>query len=145
MAPEHAVELVSQLALNNHDVPAVLAAWECVLDERGHGILRLGFVQCRRATDTSYSVAVELMPTGRGIDDLAGAAAYAHQVTAGLGARFGLPQATSAGPTGGSQAWKAGSVGIVVELDATRVAVLAVADGDRAVSLVQGAAQPPTA
>lgn len=144
MPPDHAVQLAGQLALNNHDTPAVLAAWEAVLDERGHGALRLGFVQCRRATGTGYNAAVELMPTGRGTDDLAGAAAYAHQLTGALSARFGLPQATLATPTGGSQVWKAGSVGIVVEIDATRVAVLVVADGDQAVSLVEAAAHPPT-
>jgi len=143
MPAEHAVELAGQLALNNHDVPAVLAAWGTVLDERWHGVLRLGFVQCQRS-GAGYDVAVELMPTGGEIDDLSGATAYARQLKDGLRARFGGQQAQFASLTTGSFAWQVGSVGVVLELDAKRVAVVVLADGDRAVSLVEGMAQPST-
>lgn len=62
----------------------------------------------------------------------------------GLRARFGGQQAQFASLTTGSFAWQVGSVGLVLELDAKRVALVVVADGNRAVSLVQALSQPPT-
>lgn len=134
----HAVELATQLAVNSHDIPAVLAAWGVQLDDRGRGSLQLGLVRCV-PEGGGHKVMVELMPEGREINDPAGAAAYARELTAGLSARFGAPSALSGTDSGGSQAWQVGTTGVAVETTPDRVAVLVLPDGDRLLSIVRDA------
>lgn len=130
MPPGHALELATQLVTNNHDSPAVLAGWAVVLGESGRGVLNLGMVRCRRG-DVGYRVGVELMPTGRGLDDAPGALAYARELTAAIGRRYGPPGVTWAEEgLWGNWAWKVGVVGLAVQVDARGVTIVVVPDGD---------------
>lgn len=134
----HSMELATQLAMNNHDSLAVLAAWGVQLDDHGRGSLQLGLVRCAPETG-GHKVMVEFMPEGREINDPKGAAAYGRELTAGLSARFGAPGAIAGIDSGGSRAWKIGAAGLAVETTPDRVAILVVSDGDWLLSVVRDA------
>ena len=134
----HSMELATQLAMNNHDSLAVLAAWGVQLDDHGRGSLQLGLVRCAPETG-GYKVMVEFMPEGREINDPKGAAAYGRELTAGLSARFGAPGAIAGIDSGGSRAWKIGTTGLAVETTPDRVAILVVSDGEWLLSVVRDA------
>lgn len=130
MPVTHALELATQLASNNHDSPAVLAAWKVVLGENGREVLNLGLVGCRQDGE-GYRVWVELMPTGRDLNDAVGALTYAQELTAAIGQRYGPPAAIWAEEgQWGNWAWKVGEVGLAVQVDARGVTIAVLPDGD---------------
>ena len=130
MPPGHALELATQLVSNNRDSPAVLAGWAVILGENGRGVLNLGMVRCRPA-DGGYRVGVELMPTGRDLNDAPGALAYAQELTAAVSQRYGPPAEVWAEEgQWGNWAWKVGEVGLAVQVDARGVTIAVLPDGD---------------
>lgn len=129
MPVDHALELVSQLALNNHDSPAVLAAWK-VVQGPGGDTLNGGAVSCRQAPGNGFDVVVTLTPADRDIHDWPGASRYGSALSAAISQRFGplRAEAEAAAESGGG-AWMVGVVGIILDVRSTTIRVAVVADG----------------
>lgn len=145
MPSSQAVELATQLALNNPDTPNVLAGWQATLDQHGRGLLRGGAVRCEPTTGTGYTVTVQLVPAGRGGVDQAAALDYADAVVAALGSQFGPPPATWESDSLESWGWKVGMIGLVVDASASGVVLGVTPNGDGLLTLVRSAGQPPPA